>query len=64
MSAEVDQVRESMNRLRGRLFGALEATGMPDRQCDAIKGLIRQLTYDAQSSLEALLREKDDHGVR
>ncbi len=51
-------VREDMNRLRGRLFGAVEALGLPDKQENAIKGLIRQLTYDAQSDLEAVLREE------
>lgn len=49
-------VREDMNRLRGRLFGAIEATGMPTKQENATKGLVRHLTYDAQANLEALLR--------
>lgn len=49
-------MRDHMNRLRGRLFGAVEATGMPDKQENAIKGLIRQLTYEAQADLEAALR--------
>lgn len=49
-------VRDDMNRLRGRLFGALEATGMPVKQENAIKGLVRQLTYDTQANLEAMLR--------
>ena len=42
--------------VRGRLFGAIEAVGLPERQENAIKGLIRQLTYDAQADLEAALR--------
>lgn len=50
-----------MNRLRGRLFGAIEATGMKEKQENAIKGLIRQLTYDAQRDLESLLRENGKH---
>ena len=45
-----------MNRLRGRLFQAIEATGMEQKQEDAIKGLIRQLTYDSQANLESILR--------
>ncbi|CAB4197599.1 hypothetical protein UFOVP1313_21 [uncultured Caudovirales phage] len=56
--AAITAVREDMNRLRGRLFGAVEAIGLPDKQENAIKGLIRQLTYDAQSDLEAVLREE------
>lgn len=59
MSARAIQcVREDMNRLRGRLFGAVEAAGLPEKQENAIKGLIRQLTYDAQADLEAVLREE------
>lgn len=49
-------VRDDMNRLRGRLFGAIEATGMPLKQENACKGLVRQLTYDAQANLESILR--------
>lgn len=52
----IKQVRDDMNRLRGRLFGAVEATGMPEKQEDAFKGLIRQMTYDAQANLEGILR--------
>lgn len=54
------QVREHMNRLRGRLFGAVEATGMPLKQQNAVKGLIRTLTYDLQADLEETL--KNAHG--
>jgi hypothetical protein len=56
----VDVMRAHMNRLRGRLFQAVEATGVPEKQQVAIKGLIRNLTYDAQADLEALLKEKAD----
>lgn len=49
-------MRDHMNRLRGRLFGAIEATGMPTKQENAAKGLIRNLTYDAQADLESALR--------
>lgn len=57
----IGDVRDDMNRLRGRLFGAIEAVGLPTKQENAIKGLIRQLTYDAQASLESTLRQ---NGVR
>jgi hypothetical protein len=53
----IDAVRVDMNRLRGRLFGAIEATGMPEKQETAVKSMIRQLTYDAQANLEATLRK-------
>jgi hypothetical protein len=52
----IEQVRSDMNRLRGRLFQFIEAVGLPKKQEDAVKGLIRQLTYDAQADLEATLR--------
>lgn len=52
------KVREDYNRLRGRVFEALEATGMPEAQCTAIKRVVRRLTYDSQASLEALLRQR------
>jgi hypothetical protein len=61
MSADeaVQQMRRDMDRLRGRLFQLCEATNLSDRQVEAFKGLIRQHSYDAQSTLEALLRGHD-----
>lgn len=56
MPDAIEQVREDMNRVRGRLFGAIEAVGLPERQENAIKGLIRHLTYDAQANLESTIR--------
>lgn len=53
----IKEVRDDMNRLRGRLFGAVEATGMEEKQANAFKGLIRQMTYDAQANLESTLRQ-------
>jgi hypothetical protein len=52
----IQQTRDDMNRLRGRLFQAIEAVGFPPKQESAIKGLIRNTTYDAQADLEATLR--------
>jgi hypothetical protein len=52
----IGTLRDDMNRLRGRLFQAIEAAGMPTKQETAVKALIRQLTYDAQANLEAALR--------
>lgn len=54
--AAIAQVREDMNRLRGRLFGAIEATGLPEKQENALKSLVRQASYDAQANLESILR--------
>lgn len=53
-------VRDGMNRLRGRLFGAIEVAGLPSKQENAMKGLVRQTTYDIQADLEADLRRNGD----
>jgi hypothetical protein len=53
----IEAMREDMNRLRGRLFGAIETMGVPEKQEVAAKRLIRQLTYDVQADLEAALKE-------
>lgn len=55
----IQSVRDDMNRLRGRLFEAVEAVGLPLKQENAIKGLVRNLTYDAQRNLEATLRQRN-----
>jgi hypothetical protein len=52
----IEAVRRDMNRLRGRMFQAIESAGLPDKQEDALKGVIRAQTYDAQADLEAILR--------
>ena len=61
--AAIGMTREHMNRLRGRLFGALEAVGMPDKQETAAKSLVRQITYDLQADIESVLRgtDHDEH---
>jgi hypothetical protein len=56
IDAAVNQVREDMNRLRGRLFQLVEAVGLPKEQADAFKRCIRTTTYDAQADLERVLR--------
>jgi hypothetical protein len=56
----IELVRRDCDRLRGRLFEILEAVGLPNRQCDAAKRVIRRLTYDMQASLEATLRDARD----
>ena len=53
----IQAVRDSMNRVRGRMFEAIEAAGLPDKQEEAIKRLIRHCTYETQADLESVLRE-------
>lgn len=52
----IQDFRDGMNRLRGRLFQAVEATGVEESHQTAIKGLIRSLTYDMQAEIEGALR--------
>jgi hypothetical protein len=52
----IQELRDGCNRLRGRLFQAVEATGVDERHQTAIKGLIRSLTYDMQAEIEGALR--------
>lgn len=47
------------NRLRGRLYETVEAVGLPEKQEDAIKRLIRRQTYDSQGAVQAALRGED-----
>lgn len=48
---------EEMNRLRGRLLGALESFGLPERQETAAKQLVKSLTYDAEARVKELLHD-------
>jgi hypothetical protein len=52
----IQEIRDEMNTLRGRMFGACEATGMPEKQESAFKNLIRQQTYETQRKLESTIR--------
>ena len=60
--ASIRVIRDSMNRLRGRMFQAVEAAGLPIKQENALKRLIRQSTYDAQADLEQAVREESYAG--
>lgn len=60
-TAAVQMMRDDMGRLRGRLFEAIEAAGLPERQEDALKRIIRRETYDAQTSLEEALKTGEHH---
>lgn len=54
--AAIEQSRKHMDRLRGRLFGLVEAVGFEPKQEAALKRCIRTTTYDAQADLERTLR--------
>lgn len=55
----ITQVRRGMDRLRGRLFGALEVLNLPDKQEAAFKSLVRTLTYEDQATLESIIRGEE-----
>lgn len=45
-----------MDTLRGRLFMAIEAAGLRPKQEEALKRLVRTLSYDDQAKLESIFR--------
>lgn len=47
--------REEFNTLRGKLFQAIEAFGLPDQQERAAKGVIRDVTWQSQAAMESAL---------
>jgi hypothetical protein len=57
----IQQVRDEFGRMRAHLFEAAEAAGWPEKQEKGWKGVIRTITYDSQSSLEATLRRGANH---
>jgi hypothetical protein len=54
----IQQMRDDMNGLRGRLFALTDVSSLTENQQKAMKSLIRHLTYDSQTRLEATLRER------
>jgi hypothetical protein len=60
----VRALRDEMNRLRGRLFQVVEALGLPDKQENAAKGVVRAATYDVQTSVESVLRDRNGQPPR
>lgn len=55
----VPGLRDDFDRLRGRLYELVEATGIEDKQQEAFKRLIRRTSYDVQSRLEGRLRGEE-----
>lgn len=53
----IQELRDSMNKLRGVMFSAIEACDLTIKQENALKGLTRHLTYEAQGNIEAALRK-------
>jgi hypothetical protein len=57
----VQELRDEMSGLRKGLFEAIEAVGFQSlKQENALKGLIRQLTYQAQGHIEAAMRREEE----
>lgn len=55
--AAIQQTRDEFNRLRGHLFETVESFGLPVKQEDAAKGVIRRTSYASQAAIEGVLRE-------
>ena len=60
----IQQARDEFGRMRAHLFEMIEAAGLPQRQEDGLKGLIRTITYESQASVEAALRRGSNHHAR
>jgi hypothetical protein len=50
-----DAVHKDMNRLRGRLAGALEAMGLDEKQERSAIALMKSITYDVEENLIDLI---------
>ena len=61
LDTSIDELRDGMNRLRGKLFQAVEAVGWPEDREAAVKGLVRSITYDMQADIEGALRNAQRH---
>lgn len=60
-SEELEQeIHNSMNRLRGRLAGAIEAMGLDERQERSAISLLKSITYDQEAVLVNLLEDNQD----
>jgi hypothetical protein len=57
----IQAVRDEFSRMRAHFFEACEAAGWPQRQEKGWKGVIRTISYDSQSHLEAALRREADN---
>jgi hypothetical protein len=59
LAVQLEGVRQDFDRLRGHLYEFIEAIGMPDRQQDAFKGIIRRESLNVQTRIELRLRGED-----
>lgn len=55
----IQDVRDEFGRMRAHLFELIEAGGFPEQQSSGLKGLIRQITYESQASVEAAARRRN-----
>lgn len=49
------EVHKGMNRLRGRLAGAIEAMGLDEKQERSAISLLKSITYDQEEALVNLI---------
>lgn len=60
MSEEtVALLQDEFNRLRGRLCGAIESFGLPEKQERSAITLLKSLSYDSEKLLKDILEDSD-----
>jgi hypothetical protein len=51
-----EAIARTFNRFRGKLCGQIESYGMPERQERGIISMMKNLSYDAEADVKAVVR--------
>jgi hypothetical protein len=51
------QINKVMNRLRAQLYNTIEQMGFDDKQCDAYKQTVKDITSDAWNSIAGIIEK-------
>lgn len=51
------QIDKVMNRLRAQLFNTIEQMGLDEKQCNAYKQTVRDITSDAWNSVTEIVKD-------
>jgi hypothetical protein len=52
-----DEIASEFNTLRGRVLGLIESWGLPERQENGCKSLVKSLTYDSEKRIKELVED-------
>lgn len=52
-----DAVIREMNRFRGKVLGAIEAFGLPERQEAGIKTVVKNFSYEAEKEIKSAIKQ-------